>query len=46
MLCSIALGLLGSVYQANISDTHAGARRAFIYDFGWDGHEVETLYLL
>ena len=45
MLCTSEIVILASVDKANISNAHARASCAFVYDFGWDSYEIETLHL-
>ena len=46
MPCSSEIIFFASVDKANISNAHARASFAFIYDLGWDSHEIETLHLV
>ena len=45
ILCSGAVVVLTSIHQANIGDDHTCPSLAFVKDFGYNGHEIESLRL-
>ena len=45
ILCSIAVVVLASIHQANIGDVHTCPALAFVKNFGYNGHEIESLHL-